>query len=96
MPTDPFSVSETLSHDIRGVRDSSVWMKQMGALGWTSSIDLGECAAEGMGPAPGAKPTLYRSEAYGMLAMLCFLNQLTEFTYQHEPWTGVIAADSLT
>jgi hypothetical protein len=28
--------------------------------------------------------------------MLCFLNQLTEFTYQHEPWTGVIAADSLT
>jgi hypothetical protein len=28
--------------------------------------------------------------------MLCFLKRLAEFTYQHEPWTGVLATDSLS
>ncbi|KAI2511241.1 hypothetical protein MHU86_3207 [Fragilaria crotonensis] len=68
----------------------------MGAFGWTLSTDLGERSAEGMGPAPGANPNSYRSEAYGMLAMLCFLKRLAEFTYQHEPWCGTLATDSLS
>jgi hypothetical protein len=31
-----------------------------------------------------------------MLAMLCFLKRLAEFTYQHEPWCGTLATDSLS
>jgi hypothetical protein len=96
LPTDPFSVGLALSHGVRGVSDGSVWLKQMGAFGWTMSTDLGERSAEGMGPAPGAAPNSYRSEAYGMLAMLCFLKRLAEFTYQHEPWQGALATDSLS
>ena len=96
LPTDPFSVSDALSHGVRGVSDGSVWTKSLGAFGWTMSTDTGQRAAEGMGPAPGANPNSYRSEAYGMLAMLCFLKRLAEFTYQHEPWQGIIATDSLS
>ncbi|KAI2503536.1 hypothetical protein MHU86_10918 [Fragilaria crotonensis] len=96
LPTDPFSVGLALSQGVRGVSDGSVWLKQMGAFGWTLSTDLGERSAEGMGPAPGANPNSYRSEAYGMLAMLCFLKRLAEFTYQHEPWCGTLATDSLS
>ncbi|KAI2500299.1 hypothetical protein MHU86_14179 [Fragilaria crotonensis] len=68
----------------------------MGAYGWTLSNDLGDRAVTGMGPAPGAHPNSYRSEAYGMLAMLSFLKRLAEFTYQHEQWHGIIATDSLS
>lgn len=93
---DPFSVSDALSHGVRGVSDGSVWLKQTGAYGWAISTDIGERAVEGMGPAPGANPNSYRSEAYGMLAMLSFLKRLAEFTYKHEPWHGVIATDSLS
>ena len=96
LQTDPFSVSLALSYGIRGVSDSSVWIKKLGAYGWTMNNDVGQRAAEGMGPAPGAKPNSYRSEAYGMLAMLSFLRRLAEFTSQHEPWTGIIATDSLS
>ena len=71
-------------------------MEKLGAFGWTVSNDLGDRAAEGMGPAPGAKPNSYRSEAYGMLAMLCFLRRLAEYTHQHEQWKGIIATDSLS
>lgn len=68
----------------------------MGAFGWVVSNNLGERAAEGMGPVPGATPNSYRSEAYGMLAMLCFLKRLAEFKFQYEPWQGNIAMDSLS
>ena len=100
LPTDPFSVSLALSHGgIRGISDGSVWMKKLGALfGWTVSNDLGDRALEcTMGPAaPGANPNSYRSEAYGMLlSMLCFFRRLAEYTHQHEPWTGILATDSL-
>jgi hypothetical protein len=29
-----------------------------------------------------------------MLAMVCFLRRLAEFTTQMEPWTGILATDS--
>lgn len=97
LPEDPFTISDALSHGVRGVSDGSVWLKQMGAYGWILSTDMGERAAEGMGPAPGANPnSRHWSEAYGMLTMQCFLKRLAEFTYQHEPWHGVIATDSLS
>ena len=54
LPTDPFSVSLALSYGIRGVSDGSVWIKKLGSFGWTISNDVGQRAAEGMGPAPGA------------------------------------------
>ena len=47
-----------------------------------------------MGPARSSQPNSYRSEGYGMLALLCFLRRLSEFTQAHEPWTGTLATDS--
>ena len=94
---DPFAVSVALENGIRGVSDGSVWIKKLGAYGWALSSDTGERLAEGMGPAPGASPNSYRSEAYGMLAMLCFLQRLAEYTMYHETWQqGIIATDSLS
>ncbi|KAI2490363.1 hypothetical protein MHU86_24203 [Fragilaria crotonensis] len=91
---DPFTVSEVLSHGIRAVSDGSVWTDNQGAFGWMLSSDLGDRVARGMGPARGAKVDSYRAEAYGMLAILCFLRRLAEFTTQMEPWTGILATDS--
>ena len=91
---DPFSVGWALSSGIRGVSDGSVWLKTWGAFGWILSDDQGSKKAEGMGPAPGARPNSYRSEAYGMLSLLCFLRRLHEFTGQCEPWVGTLATDS--
>ena len=47
-----------------------------------------------MGPASGAKPDSFRAKAYGMLATLCFLTRLAEFTGSIEPWVGILATDS--
>ena len=53
-------------------------------------------------PLDGGTPTSYRPEAYyGMLAILCFLRRLGEFTGIFEPWEGIsiatsIATDSLS
>ena len=96
LPTDPFSVTVALSDGFSGVSDGSVWLKTRGAFGWAISTQLGERAAEGMGPAPGANPNSYRSEAYGLLALLCFLKRLAEFTFYHESWEGTLATDSLS
>ena len=94
---DPFSVSIALERGIRGVSDGSVWIKRLGAFGWALSSDTGVRLAEGMGPAPGASSNSFRSEAYGMLAMLCFLQRLAEYTMYHETWqAGIIATDSLS
>lgn len=65
------------------------------SFGWIISSDLGDRdLAHGMGPARGAKVNSYHAEAYVMLAILCFLHQLAEFTTQ-EPWMGILATDSL-
>lgn len=48
-----------------------------------------------MFPASGAKPDLFRAEAwYGMLATLCFPTRLAELTGYHEPRVGILATDS--
>ena len=95
--TDPFSVGLALSNGLRGVSDGSVWVKRLGAFGWALSDAQGVRLVEGMGPAPGATPTSYRSEAYGTLAILCFLRRLREFTgQQSNPLTGILATDSLS
>ncbi|KAI2503130.1 hypothetical protein MHU86_11321 [Fragilaria crotonensis] len=94
MSEDAFTVSEVLSHGIQAVSDGSVWTDNQGAYGWMISSDLGDRAVRGMGPARGAKVDSYRAEAYGMLAILCYLRRLAEFTTQTEPWTGILATDS--
>ena len=94
---DPFSVGLSLSQGIRAVSDGSVWIKRLGAFGWALSDMNGVRLAEGMGPAPGATPTSYRSEAYGMLAIFCFLRRLSEFIgHRGDPWEGILATDSLS
>jgi hypothetical protein len=96
LPVDPFTVSDALSHGIKAVSDGSVWTDNQGAYGWMISTDTGDRTAKGMGPARGAKVDSYRAEAYGMLAILRFLRRLAEFTTQMEPWTGILATDSLS
>lgn len=91
---DPFTVSDVLSHGVCAVSDGSVWTDNHGSYGWMISSDLGDRVARGMGPARGAKVDSYRAEAYGMLAILCFLRRLSEFTTQMEPWRGILATDS--
>jgi hypothetical protein len=91
---DAFAVSEALSHGVRAVSDGSVWDDEQGAFGWIISNDIGERTASGMGPATGSRPNSFRAEAYGMLATLCFLTRLAEYTGYHEPWVGILATDS--
>ena len=94
MTTDAFAVGVALEHGIRAVSDGSEWFKTQGSFGWMLSSDLGERLASGMGPASGQRPNSYRSEGYGMLALLCFLHRLAEYINLHEPWHGIIATDS--
>jgi hypothetical protein len=76
------------------VSDGSEWFTTQGSFGWILSSDTGERLATCMGPARGSRPNSYRSEGYGMLALLSFLKRLQEFTYLHEPLHGIIATDS--
>jgi hypothetical protein len=96
LPVDPFTVSDALSHGIRAVSDGSVWTDNQGAYGWMISKVLGDRTAKGMGPARGAKADSYRAEAYGMLAILCILRRLAEYTTQMDQWHGILATDSLS
>ena len=93
-PQDPFTASLHLAQGVRAVSDGSVWDDNQGAYGWTISTDRGERTAYGMGPARGAQVDSYRAEAYGMLATLCFLRRLAEYTTQMDPWVGILATDS--
>jgi hypothetical protein len=47
-----------------------------------------------MGPLHGSRPNSYRSEGYGMLALLSFLKRLTEYIQLHKPLQGILATDS--
>jgi hypothetical protein len=91
---DPRSVGVALEHGIRAVSDGSEMFRTQGSFGWAMSDDRGMRVATGMGPARSPTPYSYRSEGYGMLAMLCFLKRLAEFTEQWEPWHGIVATDS--
>ena len=92
--SDPFTASDYLAHGLRAVSDGSVWEGNQGAFGWTVSTHGGERFSQGMGPARGATVDSYRAEAYGMLAILCWLSRLAIFTNQTIPWHGILATDS--
>ena len=94
LATDPYSVGVALEHGLRAVSDGSEWFRTQGSFGWILASDLGDRLATGMGPARSSKPNSYRSEGYGMLALLCFLRRLAEFIQLHDPWQGLIATDS--
>jgi hypothetical protein len=48
-----------------------------------------------MGPARGFRPTPFRAEGVGLLALLRFLIRIVaEYTMMHEPWQGIFATDS--
>ena len=94
MATDAYAVGVALEHGIRAVSDGSEWFKTQGSFGWIMSSDEGERLATGMGPARGSRPNSFRSEGYGMLALLVFLKRLAEYIQLHEPWKGIIATDS--
>jgi hypothetical protein len=92
--SDAYTIGVNLEHGLRAVSDGSAWFQTHGSFGWTLSSDTGERLAVGMGPASGNKPNSFRSEGYGMLALLSFLKRLAEFIQLHEPWVGVLATDS--
>ena len=97
LPTDPYTATFKLIHGggIRVVSDGSVWHENQGAYGWALSTASGERIASGMGPASGSTIDSYRAEAYGMLATLCFLRRLAEYTNHADAWwNGILATDS--
>ena len=74
LASDAHSVGVAISHGLRVESDGSVWDNNQGAFGWTLSTDQGDRMARCMGPARGARLDSYRAGAYGMLSVLCFLN----------------------
>ena len=84
MATDAYAVSVALEHGLRAVSDGSEWFQTQGSFGWILSSDNGERLATGMGPARSSRPNSYRSEGYGMLALLIFIQRLGEYTQRHE------------
>jgi hypothetical protein len=92
--SDPVTVCLALEHGgFRSVSNGSEWFKSQGSFELTMSDNLGERVATGMGPARSTLPNSNRSEGYGSLSMLCFLNRIAEFTMKHEPWRGIVATD---
>ncbi|KAI2497104.1 hypothetical protein MHU86_17421 [Fragilaria crotonensis] len=91
---DPYTVAAKLLPGVRTVSDGSEWDHTQGSFGWSLSDIHGTRCATGMGPAHGSSPMSYRSESYGMLAILCFLRRLAEFTGQTVAWEGIVATDS--
>jgi hypothetical protein len=94
LATDPRSVCVALESGVLAVSDGSEWSQQQGAFGWSMSTSEGERVATGMGLVRGSKHNSYRSEAYGLLSLLCFLIRLAEFTHLEESWEGHLATDS--
>jgi hypothetical protein len=70
---DPHTVAESISHGARVVSDGSAWYGSQGAFGWAMSNDIGERVTVGMDPARDAIANSFRSEAYGLLAVLRLL-----------------------
>ena len=94
LASDAYSIGVALEHGLRAVSDGSTWFQTQGSFGWILSSDTGERLAIGMGPARGPKPNSFRSEGYGMLALLSFLKRIAEFINLHDPWEGILATDS--
>ena len=69
-------------------------ISQHSAFGWSIRAERGTTAAQGMGPAPGSKPTSNRAEAYGMLSIMRFFIRIAEYTDMHRSWRGTIGTDS--
>ena len=91
MKVDPNTLCNMLSHGIEAASDGSVRFETQGAFGWMLSNDPGERLASGMGPARGYRPTSYRAEGYGILSLLRFLIQVSEYTHTaFEPWKGTL------
>jgi exonuclease III len=94
LASDAYAVGVALEHGLKAVSDGSEWFQSQGSFGWMLSSDIGERLATGMGPARSSRPNSYRSEGYGMLALLVFLQRLAEFINLHGEWSGTIATDS--
>ena len=92
--SDAYVVGVALEHGLRAVSDGSEWFQTQGSFGWILSSDLGERLASGMGQAQSRRSNSYRSEGYGMLALLLFLQRLAKFIQYHDQWNGIIATDS--
>ena len=61
--------------------DGSVINKRLGSYSFVITHVQSKCQlASGQGPVPGANPSSFRAEAYGVLAACRFLIQLSLFT----------------
>jgi hypothetical protein len=75
---DPYTVADKISLGVRTVSDESKWDQTHGLFAWSMRNPGGLRCPSRMGPAHRSTPTLYRSESYGMLSILCFLHRLAE------------------
>jgi len=69
-------VSSKLEQGFRTASDGAV-LGQTASFGWVVADQSGVPWAMGAGPVSGYQPTSYRAEAYGILAVLCFLKQVS-------------------
>ena len=74
--------------------DGSVKHETNGSFGWMLSNTERDQVAWAMGPARCAKVNSYRAECTGMLSLLRFLIQLSNYTNSDEPWRGLVGTDS--
>lgn len=94
LAADPRSIVEALEQGLVAVSDGSEWSQTQGSFGWAMSNNFGERVATGMGLVRGAKQNSYRSEAHGLLSLLCFIIRIAEFTHKNDTWEGHLATDS--
>lgn len=78
----PSEIMQFLNQDGGGSCGSDGSVKHLAAtFGFVLAHSLSRTLlAKGRGPAPGAKPNSFRSESYGLLAVLRFLIRLIEYT----------------
>ena len=92
---DPFEFCVELQPLFKAACDGSVRLiSQQSAFGWSIRDERGTTVVQGMGPAPGSKPTSYRAEAYGMLSIMRFLIRIAEYTDMHRSWKETLGTDS--
>ena len=75
------------------VSDGSVQHSQS-SFGWVIMCTSGQRVAQCNGPVHRHKPTLYRSEGYGIHSLLRFILNLSTYTYQTTPKHLTIYTDS--
>jgi hypothetical protein len=91
---DPRDIIDKLSRtSFRAVSDGSAIANQ-GTFGWVLALKEKTRLAYASGPVEGHDPQSFRSEAQGMLSIVCFLSRLKVWTQSTLALRGILATDN--